>query len=265
MPSLTAFSEALGRGVLVFDGAMGTEIYRHHVFTNRSFDELCLADPQLIEEIHRQYCEAGADVLTTNTFGANRVALAKLRPGREGRPDQPSGGGHRPPRGRRGRPAGARGRLDRPAAADAGHPTCDRRADRRAGRRACGRAGPTWSSSRRSPPAPPWSSVPPPCAACRRCPTCCRSCLVDQAESAAGEPVEAMLAPLPADGPQPVAWGMNCGTGPDGLLRGGRAGGAGHDACRWSSSPTPASPRKSITGGSTSARPSTSPSMPSGS
>ena len=39
------FSDALGRGVLVFDGAMGTEIYRHHVFTNRSFDELCLSEP----------------------------------------------------------------------------------------------------------------------------------------------------------------------------------------------------------------------------
>ena len=43
------FSDARGRGVLVFDGAMGTEIYRHHVFTNRSFDELCLSEPKLIE------------------------------------------------------------------------------------------------------------------------------------------------------------------------------------------------------------------------
>ena len=42
----STFSEALARGVLVFDGAMGTEIYRHHVFTNRSFDELCLSDAQ---------------------------------------------------------------------------------------------------------------------------------------------------------------------------------------------------------------------------
>src|SRR5271157_5739506 len=71
------FSEARGRGVLVFDGAMGTEIYRHHVFTNRSFDELCLSDPKLIETIHRDYCDAGADVLTTNTFGAQRLGLEK--------------------------------------------------------------------------------------------------------------------------------------------------------------------------------------------
>ncbi len=73
----TAFTDALARGVLVFDGAMGTEIYRHHVFTNRSFDELCLSDPKLIETIHRDYCEAGADVLTTNTFGAHRPGLEK--------------------------------------------------------------------------------------------------------------------------------------------------------------------------------------------
>src|SRR5580704_16912575 len=75
--SPSAFTDALARGVLVFDGAMGTEIYRHHVFTNRSFDELCLSDPKLIETIHRDYCDAGADVLTTNTFGAQRPGLEK--------------------------------------------------------------------------------------------------------------------------------------------------------------------------------------------
>ena len=75
---MPTFAQALARSVLVFDGAMGTEIYRHHVFTNRSFDELCLSDPKLIRQIHGDYCDAGADVLTTNTFGANRVALAKF-------------------------------------------------------------------------------------------------------------------------------------------------------------------------------------------
>ncbi|MCP4711317.1 MAG: hypothetical protein GY869_22075, partial [Planctomycetes bacterium] len=49
-----------------------------HVFTNRSYDELCLSDPQLIRQIHADYCDAGADVLTTNTFGAGRVALEKF-------------------------------------------------------------------------------------------------------------------------------------------------------------------------------------------
>ena len=50
-----SFQDGLTRGVLVFDGAMGTEIYRHHVFTNRSFDELCLSDPKLIRQIHAEY------------------------------------------------------------------------------------------------------------------------------------------------------------------------------------------------------------------
>ena len=83
----TSFTDALARGVLVFDGAMGTEIYRHHVFTNRSFDELCLSDPKLIETIHRDYCDAGADVLTTNTFGA-AAGSGEIRPGRQGRRNQ---------------------------------------------------------------------------------------------------------------------------------------------------------------------------------
>ena len=75
---MSEFSESLTRGVLVFDGAMGTELYRRHVFTNRCFDELCLSEPKLIAEVHQAYCDAGADVLTTNTFGANRVALAQF-------------------------------------------------------------------------------------------------------------------------------------------------------------------------------------------
>ena len=50
--SSISFQEALNRGVLVFDGAMGTEIYRRHVFTNRCFDELCLSMPDMIREIH---------------------------------------------------------------------------------------------------------------------------------------------------------------------------------------------------------------------
>lgn len=64
--------------VLVFDGPMGTEIYRRHVFINRCYEELNVSDPGLIRTIHREYIDAGADVLTTNTFGGNRVALAKF-------------------------------------------------------------------------------------------------------------------------------------------------------------------------------------------
>ncbi|MBP5300640.1 MAG: bifunctional homocysteine S-methyltransferase/methylenetetrahydrofolate reductase [Victivallales bacterium] len=65
----------LQKQILVFDGAMGTEIYRRNFFTNRNYDELCLSAPDIIGDIHRQYVQAGADVLTTNSFGANPFAL----------------------------------------------------------------------------------------------------------------------------------------------------------------------------------------------
>jgi homocysteine S-methyltransferase len=56
---------------------MGSLLYERGVFLTRSFDELNLSQPELITQIHRDYADAGADVLETNTFGANRVALAK--------------------------------------------------------------------------------------------------------------------------------------------------------------------------------------------
>ena len=70
-------ADAFQRDVLVFDGPMGTELYRHHIFTNRCYDELNLSDPALIKNVHQSYCDAGADVLTTNTYGANRFSLEK--------------------------------------------------------------------------------------------------------------------------------------------------------------------------------------------
>lgn len=74
--SLT-FQEALASSTLVFDGATGTEIYRRRVFTNQCYDELNLRNPRMIEEIAAAYRDAGVDVLTTNTYGANRFALEK--------------------------------------------------------------------------------------------------------------------------------------------------------------------------------------------
>jgi homocysteine S-methyltransferase len=61
----------------LFDGAMGTMLYQRGVFINRCYDELNLRDPDLIREIHRAYLRAGAEILETNTFGANRVKLAE--------------------------------------------------------------------------------------------------------------------------------------------------------------------------------------------
>jgi methionine synthase / methylenetetrahydrofolate reductase (NADH) len=70
------FLEALDRRVLVCDGAMGTMLYAKGVFVNRSFDALNVAEPELVAGVHREYVRAGADVLETNTFGANRLKLA---------------------------------------------------------------------------------------------------------------------------------------------------------------------------------------------
>src|SRR6188508_2242369 len=70
------FLEAIDQRVLVCDGAMGTMLYGRGIFLNRCFDELNLTQPDLVAEVHRAYVRAGADVLETNTFGANRVKLA---------------------------------------------------------------------------------------------------------------------------------------------------------------------------------------------
>ncbi|MFH1477388.1 MAG: bifunctional homocysteine S-methyltransferase/methylenetetrahydrofolate reductase [Verrucomicrobiota bacterium] len=61
---------------LIFDGAMGTMIYQRGVFLNACYDELCLTQSKLILGIHQEYVEAGADVIETNSFGANRLKLA---------------------------------------------------------------------------------------------------------------------------------------------------------------------------------------------
>ena len=71
-----SFLDALDRRVLVCDGAMGTMLYSKGIFLNRSFDELNVTRPDVVAEVHQAYVRAGADVLETNTFGANRVKLA---------------------------------------------------------------------------------------------------------------------------------------------------------------------------------------------
>ncbi len=72
------FLEELDRRVLVCDGAMGTMLYAKGIFLNRSFDELNLTQPDVVAEVHQQYVRAGADVIETNTFGANRVKLGQF-------------------------------------------------------------------------------------------------------------------------------------------------------------------------------------------
>jgi homocysteine S-methyltransferase len=68
----------LGRGeVLLFDGGMGTEIYGRGVFINTCYDELNVTRPELVRAIHDEYVAAGADLIETNTFGANQVKLKR--------------------------------------------------------------------------------------------------------------------------------------------------------------------------------------------
>ncbi|MBI4789419.1 MAG: bifunctional homocysteine S-methyltransferase/methylenetetrahydrofolate reductase [Chloroflexi bacterium] len=66
----------LARGPILCDGAMGTLLYARGVSFERCFDELNLSDPALVLEIHGDYIRAGAEMIETNTFGANRFKLA---------------------------------------------------------------------------------------------------------------------------------------------------------------------------------------------
>lgn len=63
--------------VIVFDGAMGTMLYARGVFINQCYDELALRSPDLVREIHAAYVKAGAEILETNSFGANRLKLTQ--------------------------------------------------------------------------------------------------------------------------------------------------------------------------------------------
>jgi methionine synthase I (cobalamin-dependent)/5,10-methylenetetrahydrofolate reductase len=71
------FLEAVAAGRLLFDGAMGSLLYERGVFLTRCYDELNLSQPELIARAHRDYLDAGADIIECNTFGANRMALAR--------------------------------------------------------------------------------------------------------------------------------------------------------------------------------------------
>jgi len=70
--------ERLQRGVVIGDGAMGTMLYRHGAFLNSCFEELNLSRPDLVQRVHAEYVEAGADFIETNSFGANPFKLAKF-------------------------------------------------------------------------------------------------------------------------------------------------------------------------------------------
>ncbi|RCK80019.1 MAG: 5,10-methylenetetrahydrofolate reductase [Candidatus Ozemobacter sibiricus] len=69
------FRSFIENNLVAFDGAMGTMLYSRGVFINQVFEELNLSNPSLVQQIHQEYLAAGAMVLETNTFGANRFKL----------------------------------------------------------------------------------------------------------------------------------------------------------------------------------------------
>lgn len=69
--------EAIKQGGVVADGAMGSALYERGVYVNRNFDEINLEQSELVFQIHRDYLLAGAHILESNTYGANRVRLSR--------------------------------------------------------------------------------------------------------------------------------------------------------------------------------------------
>jgi len=79
------FLDRLAKGVILADGAMGTLLYERGITFDRSFDLLNLQEPALVQSIHRDYIRAGAELIETNTFGANRIRLAAHGEGQDAR------------------------------------------------------------------------------------------------------------------------------------------------------------------------------------
>lgn len=208
--------------VLVFDGAMGSEIYRRHVFTNRCFDELCLSMPDMIREIHLAYADAGTDVLTTNSYGANRAALTQYGFGEKtlevnraaarlargvadgaGRPVLVAGsvgpaavGGHGPEQ----RIALLAEQIAALLDGGADFILFETLPDRTAALEAC-RAVAAAGAARADAPAFVLSFA-----------------VHDDGDGSAAAAAAQVLAPLPPELPQPAAIGFNCGSGPDAML-----------------------------------------------
>jgi homocysteine S-methyltransferase len=75
--AVSSFLDRIKAGPVLCDGAMGTLLYAKGIFINRCYDELNLSQPDLIRSIHQDYLQAGAEVVETNTFGANAFRLAR--------------------------------------------------------------------------------------------------------------------------------------------------------------------------------------------
>src|SRR5450432_221529 len=71
------FLSRLKQSPVLCDGAMGTLLYSKGIFINRCYDELNVSQPDLIRAVHHDYLQAGAEIIETNTFGANSFRLAR--------------------------------------------------------------------------------------------------------------------------------------------------------------------------------------------
>ena len=71
------FLSRLSKSPILCDGAMGTLLYANGIFINRSYDELNLSQPEMIHSVHQGYLQAGAEIIETNTFGANSFRLGR--------------------------------------------------------------------------------------------------------------------------------------------------------------------------------------------
>ena len=80
----TPFLEKVKESILVFDGAMGSLLYERGIFVTQNFEQLNVARPDVVKRIHADYLAAGAQVLLTNTFGANKIRLDRHGLGNEG-------------------------------------------------------------------------------------------------------------------------------------------------------------------------------------
>src|SRR3989442_15931128 len=110
------FLQKLEKRAVVCDGAMGTMLYSKGISLNRCFEELNVSLPQLVKEVHLGYVKAGAEVIETNTIGANRFRLEKFDVANKfresnlaGTPRPREGGGEQPVRAGPGRAPGAPG------------------------------------------------------------------------------------------------------------------------------------------------------------
>ncbi|MHB1317596.1 MAG: bifunctional homocysteine S-methyltransferase/methylenetetrahydrofolate reductase [Anaerolineae bacterium] len=70
------FLERLQHGPILGDGAMGTELYARGILPSQCYDAVNITDPDLVQRVHMDYLAAGAEIIETNTFGANGATLA---------------------------------------------------------------------------------------------------------------------------------------------------------------------------------------------